>query len=583
MSCPIPIRSSSRSTPATAPLVAIEGLTIRFRADGPHRPAVQDMDLVIHPGECVALVGESGSGKSVTARSLLNLVGPGAAVTARRFEIDGADARNFGPADWQRLRGTFAGLVMQDALVSLDPLRTIGREVGEVVRHHRLLRTPAEIRDRVIRTLDRVGMPDPDVRASQYAHQLSGGLRQRALIAAAIAGGPRLIIADEPTTALDASVQKQVLEVLRQRVGEGAGLLLISHDLAVVADLADRVLVMRDGRVLDAGPTGGVLARPRHAYTRQLIAAVPSADSRGSRLSSSRLETAGGPTGNSVIVRDPLPPRPPIGIDTVLEARGLTKVYRYPGRAGDAGRLAALADVSFSIRSGEVLGLVGESGSGKSTCAKILLGLVEPDAGWVTLLGQPWSGISEKTRRPLRRSLQYIPQDPLSSFDPRYRVADIIGENLLSLPRSRRQDRIVALLDRVGLDAGYLKRPPLSLSGGQRQRVAVARALAARPALIVCDEPVSALDISIQAQVIDLIAELQSELETALLFISHDIGLVHHLADRVLVLNGGRVVEQGPVEKVFLTPTQDYTRTLLAARPGPLTDRLGPPSPARRE
>jgi peptide/nickel transport system ATP-binding protein len=547
----------------SAPLVEIEGLTVGFNGTGGFKRVVHDFDLVVRPGECVALVGESGSGKSVTARSILNLAGHGARIGARKYLIGGENARAFNEAKWRALRGTFVGLVLQDALTSLDPLRTIGQEVGEAAAHHGPARKNAEIEALVAETLARVGVPDPDIRARQYAHQLSGGLRQRALIAAAIAGGPQLIIADEPTTALDATVQAQVISVLRDRVREGAGLLLISHDLTVVAGIADRVHVLRAGRALDAGPTAEVLANPRHAYTRQLIAASPSAGSRGSRLSSARIASD---EGDAIrIVRDPLLPRSPAKDELVLEAVDITKRYRRRGEA-----FVALESMSFSIRAGEVVGLVGESGSGKSTCAKIALGLLEPDGGTVRLLGRPWSGAPERERRALRSKLQYIPQDPLSSFDPRYRVRDIIGENLPGLAAAGRAARISALLEQVGLDEDLAARRPRSLSGGQRQRVAIARALAAEPALIVCDEPVSALDVCIQAQVIDLIAELQSRLGVALLFISHDLALVQHVADRLIVLKDGRVVEQGDADRVFAAPAHDYTRSLIASLPRPL-------------
>ncbi len=555
-----PPRGAPASTPA---LVDIAGLQIAF--DG--RNVVAGVDLQIHPGECVALVGESGSGKSVTARSLLDLAGPGAQMTARRFSLDGEDALRFDARRWRQVRGGFAGLVMQDALVSLDPLRTVGLEVGEVLQRQRALRGRSAIAQRVAETLARVGIADPQERVHQYAHELSGGLRQRALIAAAIAAGPRLIVADEPTTALDANIQRQVVEVLSQRVRQdGVGLLLISHDLSVVAGVADRVLVMRHGRVVESGPTHEVLAQPQHAYTRQLIAAVPSAQSRGHRLASARFEAADGDSAR--IVRAPLPARRVQGGPPVLQVQGIAKRFR----RGQGARTSftALQEVSLRIAPGEVLGLVGESGSGKSTCAKIVLGLLQPDAGSVQLLGQPWSGVRESARRPLRTRLQYIPQDPLSSFDPRWRVREVIAENIGGATRQEAARRIHKLLDQVGLPAALIDRAPRTLSGGQRQRVAIARALAAEPALIVCDEPVSALDISVQAQVIDLIADLQSRLGTALLFISHDIPLVHHVADRVLVLHRGQVVEEGAVDQVFGHPGHPYTQALLAAVPPPL-------------
>ncbi|WP_441236124.1 nickel ABC transporter ATP-binding protein NikE [Bradyrhizobium sp. 930_D9_N1_4] len=550
----------------TAPIVEVQGLSIGFAGANGGRPIVTDFDLTIRPGECVALVGESGSGKSITARSLLNLAGDGARTAAHRFEIKGRDARSFGEADWRKLRGTVTGLVMQDALVSLDPLRTIGQEVAEVISSHRILTDPGAIRDRTLETLGKVGIPNPADRALQYAHQLSGGLRQRALIASAIAAGPDLIIADEPTTSLDVTVQAQVLQVLAERIREGAGLLLISHDLAVVAGIADRVIVMRDGRVVDSGPTRDVLTRPRHPYTRQLIAAVPSGESRGSRLASARFDSGAADATTIAIVREPLPQRQAAG-EVVLEVKQISKSFIAPKAAGRA-KSVVLQDISFDVRAGEVVGIVGESGSGKSTCAKIVLGLLPPDDGEVKLLGEPWSSVAESGRRRLRRKLQYIPQDALSSFDPRYRVKDIIAENLPGADsRVARLDRIVSLLELVGLSADHIDRVPRSLSGGQRQRVSIARALAAEPAVIVCDEPVSALDICIQAQVLDLLAELQSRLGTALLFISHDLGVIEHLCDRVLVFQNGRIVEHGAAEAVLRNPQHAYTQSLLASVP----------------
>ncbi|MEJ1976990.1 MAG: ABC transporter ATP-binding protein [Acetobacteraceae bacterium] len=518
------------------------------------------MTLTIHPGQCVALVGESGSGKSLTARSLLGLAGRGAVVTARRFRLHGNNALDFREEDWRAMRGKRIGLVLQDALVSLDPLRTVGDEVAEPLLHHRLARPGHDVRMRVHDVLAAVGMPDPAQRARQHAHQLSGGLRQRALIASAIAAGPSLIIADEPTTALDVTVQAQVLALLASRVKAGAGLLLISHDLALVAAVADHVHVMQRGVVVESGPVADVLHRPAHAYTRRLLAAIPSARSRGRLLSTAEPPMAGRAW------HEALPARQAAMAEPVLEVTGVTK--RYPAR-GDAMGFTALENVSFVLRRGEVLGIMGESGSGKTTCAKIVLGLLRPDAGAVRFLGAPWSAASEVDRRVLRPRMQYVPQDALSSFDPRHRVADIIGENLRGASySSRSRDAAVArLLEQVGLDGRLLSRHPRALSGGQRQRVAIARALASSPALIVCDEPVSALDVGVQAQVLDLIAGLQRRLGTALLFISHDLGVIEHVSDRVMVVRDGRVVEEGLTETVFAAPQHDYTRTLLAARP----------------
>ncbi|WP_241270060.1 ABC transporter ATP-binding protein [Caballeronia sp. M1242] len=551
------------------PLVEVRGLSIGFANANGGTPLVKGVDLTIRPGECVALVGESGSGKSLTARSLIGLAGRGARIGAERFEIAGRDALAFAERDWRGLRGRFAGLVMQDALVSLDPLRTIGAEIEEVLAHHRVLRSRADRRARVHDVMTDVGIPEPAMRARQYAHELSGGLRQRALIASAIAAGPALVIADEPTTALDVTVQAQVLAVLGERLAQGVGVLLISHDLAVVAGIADRVLVMHGGTVVDSGATRDVLQHPSHDYTRQLLAAQPSLESRGHRLSSARMAvTTGG--AMPAIVRDQMPPRAAPSDRAVLDVMGIGKTYGRRGRARDQ-RFTALDDVSFRVREGEVLGIIGESGSGKSTCGNIVLGLLAPDRGAVRFLGREWNGagIGETARSALRSRMQYIPQDPLSSFDPRHAVRELLSEGLHSrgLSKAAALDSSVELLEQVGLSAAYLDRRPMSLSGGQRQRVAIARALAPEPALIVCDEPVSALDVYVQAQVLDLLVSLQARHATALLFISHDLDVVGHLCDRVLVLKSGRVVEEGDVEAVFAHPRHAYTRLLKASAP----------------
>jgi len=561
-------------------LVDIRGLTIRFPGANGGEPLVRGVDLSIHAGECVALVGESGSGKSLTARSLIGLAGPHAVIDASQFDIDGQQALRFSEHDWRSLRGTFAGLVMQDALVSLDPLRTVGAEIGEVLVHHRLVRSRRERRGRVHAVMQDVGINEPEHRATQYAHELSGGLRQRALIASAIAAGPALVIADEPTTALDVTVQAQVLAVLAARLEQGVGVLLISHDLAVVAGIADRVLVMHNGEVVDSGTAETVLNNPSHPYTRQLLAAQPSAQSRGHRLSSARFVTTvaahgqaddDDPAANApLIVREPLPPRRARSQKVVLRVDGIGKHYSRRG-AHRGETFTALQDVSFTVHEGEVLGIVGESGSGKSTCANIVLGLVEPDAGNVEFLDTRWNGkgVSERSRRDLRPRLQYIPQDPLSSFDPRHSVRQLLEEALWSkrLSKSALLEKSIGLLEQVGLDAAFLDRRPTSLSGGQRQRIAIARALAPEPALIVCDEPVSALDVYVQAQVLDLLAELQGRLHTSLLFISHDLDVVRHLSDRVLVFKDGRIVEEGEAERVFATPEHAYTKLLMLSTP----------------
>ncbi|UBU18597.1 dipeptide ABC transporter ATP-binding protein [Nonomuraea gerenzanensis] len=532
--------------PVTAsPLVAVQDLRVSFKGT----EVVRGVSLSVAPGECVAVVGESGSGKSVTARSLLGLAGPGSTVRASAFTVSGRDALGFGAREWRSLRGRFAGLVLQDALVSLDPLRTVGAEIAEVLAVHDVV--PRRWREsRALELLESVGVPEPEVRARQRPHELSGGLRQRVLIASAIAAEPELIIADEPTTALDVTVQAQILRLLAERRAAGTALLLISHDLAVVGSIADRILVMRDGQVVEQGPAADVLAAPAHAYTRALLAAVPSAASRGTRL------TDGTPLPPRPT---PRPPAPAVCADTapVLSVSRLTHSYG-PRRVVD--------DVSFTLHRGETLGIVGESGSGKTTVARLAMALLQPAHGQVTLHGAPWSDLPERRRRPHRPTVQLISQNPLDSFDPRHTTARLIAEPL-RLPRRERRTRVLDLLARVGLPPDVADRHPRELSGGQRQRIAIARALGPRPDVLVCDEPVSALDVSVQAQVLDLLAELQAEYGTAMVFISHDLGVVHHVADRVLVMKDGRVVERGEVDEVFTAPRHPYTRDLVAAVP----------------
>lgn len=517
---------------APAPLLDVRALSVAF---GDHE-VVRDVSFTLARGECVAIVGESGSGKSVTARSLLGLAGSGARVTAAALELEGRDLRALPRHEWRELRGERIGLILQDALVSLDPLRPVGREIADAARLHR--RLPARARaERVHDALARVGMPDPAGRARQRSGELSGGLRQRALIASAIVLDPPVLIADEPTTALDASVQRRVLDELSRLKAAGTGVLLISHDLAVVAQLADHVLVMRGGRIVERGDVGRLLSTPRTAYTRELVAAAA------------------------------LPPRPePVDAtpatgtpDPVVVATGIRR------RFGDR---VALDGVGFELRAGETLGVVGESGSGKTTLARIVLGLETPDAGEVELFGQSWTARSERRRRPLRRRIGQVAQDTASSFDPRWPVGRAIADALPPGTTGRdRSARVAALLADVGLGPEFADRAPASLSGGQRQRVAIARALAADPDVLVLDEPVSALDVTVQARVLELLDRLQRERGLAYLFVSHDLGVIRHVADRVLVLRDGRVVETGPAGEVFARPAEEYTRELLRNQP----------------
>jgi peptide/nickel transport system ATP-binding protein len=457
---------------------------------------------------------------------------------------------------WRGLRGKGIGFVLQDALVSLDPLRPVGKEILEVLTTHQWgdRRSRAE---RVIELLDKVGVPEPELRARQRPDQLSGGLRQRALIASALALSPGLVIADEPTTALDATVQAQILQVLQEIKARGDSLLIISHDLAVVAQLADEVLVLRHGVVVEQGPMQQVLRTPSHPYTQALLDAVPAEHARGTRLSSHN-------SGQLV------QPRPGADSPVLLKASGLGKRYIGP----DQQSRQVVDDVSFELRAGRTLGIVGESGSGKTTVARIVLGLLEPDAGQVQFLGHAWAGagadrVAEKDRRVHRRDISVIYQDPLSSFDPRWSIGQILADALdvAGVAASQQPARIRELLEQVRLPAELASRRPLQLSGGQRQRVAIARAIASNPKVIICDEPVSALDDSVQAQVLDLLADLQASLGLAYLFISHDLGVIRHVSDEVLVMRRGQVVESAPVEDLFEHPKHAYTQRLLGAVP----------------
>ncbi len=531
----------------------VDGLSIAFGG----QTVVRELSFAIEPGRCVALVGESGSGKSVSARSLVGLAGSRAEVSARRLSFGGHDLLTLNERQWRGVRGKDIGFVLQDALVSLDPLRPVGKEILEVLQTHRY-GDRQQRGARVLELLERVGVPDVALRARQRSGQLSGGLRQRALIASALAMDPALVIADEPTTALDATVQAQILEVFQQIKARGASLLIISHDLAVVAQLADEVVVLRHGEVVEQGPMQQVLRAPRHAYTQALLAAVPAEHPRGSRLSPQRAAVAVAPR----VARD----RPN---EPLLQATGLGKRYLGP----DGVVRQVVQGVGFELRAGRTLGIVGESGSGKTTVARIALGLLQPDEGQVLYRGQPWNlpgnAVDEATRRPLRREISVIYQDPLGSFDPRWNVAQILDDALhvAGVAASQRPARITRLLGQVRLPAALAERRPLQLSGGQRQRVAIARAIASEPKLIICDEPVSALDVSVQAQVLDLLADLQDELGLAYLFISHDLGVIRHVSDDVLVMRHGEVVELAPVEQLFSQPAHDYTRRLLGSVP----------------
>ncbi len=517
---------------SVATLVSVSNLSVSF--PGSPTPAVDGVSFTIAAGECLAIVGESGSGKTQTARSLLGLTPDIAHVSAEQLTIADVDTRSLSERAWRQLRGAVVGLVSQDALVSLDPLRRIANEVAEPMQVHETL-SRAQQRERVLELLQKVSIPQPEVRARQYPHELSGGLRQRALIASALAAGPALLVADEPTTALDVTVQAQVLALLGELKASGLALLLISHDLTVVQNLADRVAVMKDGRFVEVADTSTLFAAPTHEYTRQLLRAATEVRSAA-------------PAGSA----NPI----------VLSARGLVKSYR---RAGE--RFRAVDGVSFDVPAGSTVGIVGESGSGKTTLAKLLLGIEKPDGGDVIVHGESWSTLPESRRRAHRGRIQVIHQNSLDVFDPRFSVKKILAEAvaLEGTSRKRRASRIAELMDDVALDLVLLTRRPHQLSGGQQQRVAIARALARRPEILVCDEPVSALDVTVQAQVLDLLAGLQRSMGLAMVFISHDLAVVRGLSHQILVMKDGVVVEQGEAEELFARPQHPFTKQLLAA------------------
>ncbi|MEU5178858.1 ABC transporter ATP-binding protein [Streptomyces longwoodensis] len=540
-------------------LLRIEDLHVGFATDAGPAPAVSGVSLSVAPGEVLALVGESGSGKTVTARSVLGLL-PGTATARGRVLLGdgttepGEDVLTASPARLRALRGTHAALVFQEPSTALNPVFTIGWQLTEGLRAHGRGGSGAERRALAVEWLDKVGIPDPATRVDHYPHQLSGGQKQRAVIAMALALGTRLLVADEPTTALDVTVQAEILDLLhRCRTDFGTAVLLITHNMGVVADLADRVAVMRAGTVVEQAPVHRLFAAPQHPYTRELLAAVPQYGSGG---------------------RTPPVPAPGRPVDApVVRARGLT--VDYPGRLRGKG-FRAVDGVSFEIAPGEVLGLVGESGSGKTTIGRAVAGLTRVTGGRLEVFGEPPAHGGRTAGRSGRKAagrIGYVFQDPATSFDPLLTIGVSIAEPLVvhrrELSARDVRARTAELLDAVHLPRSYADRYPHELSGGQRQRAGLARALALRPELLVADEPTSALDVSVQAKVLDLFTALQRELGFAALFVSHDLAVVEQVADRVVVLHRGRTAEEGPTGQVLGSPSDPYTRRLVAALPVP--------------
>ncbi|MFJ1807074.1 MULTISPECIES: ABC transporter ATP-binding protein [unclassified Streptomyces] len=533
-------------------LLEVRGLSVSYRTRGGTVRAVRGVDLDVWPGQVTAVVGESGSGKSTTAHAITRLLAANGGIDAGTVRFGRHDLTALSERELRTVRGAQIGLVPQDPTVSLNPVKRVGEQVAEVLRIHGLA-TRRSAQSAAIAILDQAGLPDAATRARQYPHELSGGMRQRALIAVAIAAEPKLIIADEPTSALDVTVQRVILDHLQHLTEEsGTAVLLVTHDLGVAADRAQRIVVMSEGRVVEAGPTRDILENPRHAYTRRLLASAPS-------LTTARPRATGSATA-------PAPDEAPL-----VEARHLVKEFRLPAAGGAARTLRAVDDVSLTLHRGRTLALVGESGSGKSTTARLVLRLADPTAGSILFDGADVTTARGAQARQLRRRAQLVYQNPYASLDPRFSVGEVITEPLRAFrvgDRASRLARARELLEKVALPASMLGRRPAELSGGQRQRVAIARALALSPDLVVCDEPVSALDVSVQAQVLDLLAELQADTGVAYLFISHDLAVVRQIAHRVAVMRSGRIVETGTAEDLFTRPRHDYTRELLAAIPG---------------
>ena len=521
-------------------ILDVSDLNVRFHADGEVTHAVRGVSFHVDRGETVALVGESGSGKSVTALSAVRLLGDAAHVTGR-IDYEGRDMATATDAQLRGVRGNDISFIFQEPMTSLNPLHTLEKQLAESIELHQGLRGAA-VRTRILDLLTRVGIRDPETRLNAYPHQLSGGQRQRVMIAMALANGPDLLIADEPTTALDVTIQSQILDLLADlKRDEGLSMLFITHDLTIVRRIADRVCVMKDGEIVEHGPTRDIFDNPRHPYTQTLLAA----------------ESTGVP--------DPVPD----GAERIATTEGL-RIW-FPIHRGllkrTAGYVKAVNSATLSVRAGETVGVVGESGSGKTTLALAILRLIRSE-GAITLQGKRIDDLSQRRMRPLRSDMQIVFQDPFGSLSPRMTVEQIIAEGLGvhgTDPGRDRRDMVSEIMEEVGIDPALMHRYPHEFSGGQRQRIAIARALILRPKLIVLDEPTSALDMTVQVQIVKLLRDLQAKYGLAYVFISHDLKVVRALSHHVMVMKQGDVVEEGPAADIFDAPRTDYTRALMAA------------------
>lgn len=587
-------RSDKTLTPAaswnaeTDPLLEITDLEVAFRSSTGLVPAVRKANLTLYPGQSVAIVGESGSGKSTLAHAVIGLLPGTGRVTGGTIRFQGRDITHPSTQELTALRGSSIGLVPQDPMSNLNPVWSIGFQVKEALRANglagvaddRLAHLIAEhtddaekpavggsidVDEQVALLLEQAGLPEASRRAKQYPHEFSGGMRQRALIAIGLAARPDLLIADEPTSALDVTVQRRILDHLQTLVRElGTAMLFITHDLGLAAERAEHIVVMHRGRVVESGPSLEVLQDPRHPYTQRLVKAAPS-------LASRRIESA---HARGIQVTDDELLGASLGASSteeILRVEHLTKVFEVRGAKGKDKTLTAVDDVSFGVRKGTTTALVGESGSGKSTVANIILNLIDPTSGKVFHNGVDLSTLGPKELFALRRIMQPVFQNPYGSLDPMYSIFRVIEEPLRVHAigtAKEREARVAELLDMVSLPRSVMRRYPHELSGGQRQRVAIARALALKPEIVVLDEAVSALDVLVQAQILRLLSDLQAELELTYLFITHDLAVVRQIADDVVVMEHGRIVEAGAADELFSDPRQDYTRELIRAVPG---------------
>ncbi|WP_067469045.1 dipeptide ABC transporter ATP-binding protein [Nocardia amamiensis] len=553
------------------PLLEIADLNVGFTTDGKHVPAVRDVSLSVYAGQTVAIVGESGSGKSTTAHAIIDLLPGTGRVTSGSILFDGKDLTAASKRDIVAVRGNGIGFVPQDPMSNLNPVWKIGFQIRETLEANGIAKGRAADK-RAVELLEEAGMPDAERRVNQYPHEFSGGMRQRALIAIGLACRPELLIADEPTSALDVTVQRQILDHLDRLTTElGTAVLLITHDLGLAAERAEHLVVMYRGRVVESGPALRILRDPQHQYTKRLVSSAPSlaAQRRSSLRQRAEIRAQAVRMAEQVAAAGAELSVVP---DDVVVAEHLTKTFRIRDRTPwKSTEFAAVDDVSFRLRRGCTTAIVGESGSGKTTVARMVLGLLAPTSGSVTFDGNEVATLDRKGAFAFRRRVQPVFQDPYGSLDPMYTIYRTIEEPLrthrIGTPEER-EATVRELLDKVALPSSVLRRYPNELSGGQRQRVAVARALALRPEVVVCDEAVSALDVLVQAQILRLLGELQAELGLTYLFITHDLAVVRQIADDVLVMQHGKVVEAAATDEVFDNPRQEYTRNLLDAIPG---------------